>query len=260
MAGRRTGELGARPHFLAARAPQALTFPRKNESLKRMNATHYSRLLSLQIFSLALTACLGLASARAGFVETFDNGGDDGDWHLSSNPNELLVIEPTGGNPGAYLHGTVDAAVPTWYVPMDTAPTHFLGNFAARGVGALSFDIIIYSGSEVPDRNVTLDIETTFGSGDFSKGVDAYYIGTDISHFPPGWETYSFPCDATSTTIPPGWVVTRGNGKAGTGADWQALMQDVEDLGVELGTPGYFYPDWIWDLGLDNARISKRFR
>ena len=35
-------------------------------------------------------------------------------------------------------------------------------------------------------------------------------------------------------------------------------MQEVEFIGLELGTPGYFYPVWIWDLGLDNVRISKR--
>jgi len=157
---------------------------------------------------------------------------------------------------GAYLHQQVDAAIPTWYVPLDTAPTHFLGNYARRRIRAMSFDLNIYSGSEVPDRNVTLDIETTFGTGDFTQGVDAYYVGTDISRFPSGWQTYTFRIDAASPVIPPGWVVTRGNGRPGTDADWQALMRDVETVGLELGTPGYFYPFWIWDLGLDNVRIG----
>jgi hypothetical protein len=47
-----------------------------------------------------------------------------------------------------------------------------------------------------------------------------------------------------------------GNGRPGTDADWQALMRDVETVGLELGAPGYFYPFWIWDLGLDNVRIG----
>ena len=207
---------------------------------------------------LPIVFLLAVPSIRAGFVETFENGTNDGDWRLTTATNP--VIEPTGGNPGAYLHGGVDAAVPTWYVPLDTTPTHFLGNYAARRVGGMSFDLNIFAGLEVPDRAVTLDIETTFGTGDFTKGVDAYYVGTDISKLPFGWKTYSFPLGAASLVIPPGWVVTRGNGKPGTDADWQALMQDVETLGLELGKPGYFYPDWIWDLGLDNVRISKRYR
>ena len=42
-------------------------------------------------FALALS----IAIARADFVETFSNGSDDGDWHLTNNPDRLLVIEPT---------------------------------------------------------------------------------------------------------------------------------------------------------------------
>ncbi len=206
-------------------------------------------------FSLAI-AVTALSSCPA-HNEGFENGSDDGDWHLSSNPNELLTIEPTGGNPGAYLHGTVDAAVPTWYVALDTSSTHFLGNYAKAGVRGMSFDLNIFSGLQVPDRAVTLDLKTTFGTGDFSKGVDAYYVGTDISKLPRGWQTYSFPLDAQSQTIPEGWVVTLGDGRQGTDADWQALMRDVETIGLELGQPGYFYPTWIWDIGLDNVRIGR---
>ena len=62
--------------------------------------------------------------------------------------------------------------------------------------------------------------------------MNAYYIGADISKLPVGWHTYEFPINASSPTIPPGWVVTKGNGRPGTDADWQALMGDVETLGV----------------------------
>ncbi len=209
----------------------------------------------MQLFTLLAITLLGISTSQA-FVETFDNGSDEGDWHLSSNPNELLVIEPDGGNPGPYLHGTVDAAIPTWYVPTDTA-THFLGNYARAEVSELAFDINIFAGLAVPDRAVTLDLKTTFGTGDLSQGVDAYYVGRDISTFPIGWHTYRFPVDAASATIPPGWVVTKGNGKKGNDADWRKLMREVEIIGVQLGQPGYFYPFWIFDLGLDNVSVRR---
>ena len=204
-----------------------------------------------------LVLAFALPAARAGFVETFDNGGNEGDWHLTVSPPS---VEPDGGNPGAYLRASADAAVPTWYVPIGTPTIYFLGDFVHTKVGTLAVDINIFSGVEVPDRAVTLDLETTLGTGDFTKGVDAYYIGTDISTFPRGWQTYEFPINATSPTIPPGWVVTKGNGRPGTDADWQALMNDVETLGVELGQPGFFYPFGIWDLGLDNARVTRLLR
>src|SRR6266705_3299596 len=142
-----------------------------------MNQIYCKRQLTL----LSLLLCFAVPSLRAGFVETFEDGTNDGDWRLTTSTEP--VIEADGGNPGAYLR----------------------------------------------------------------QHVDAYYVGTDISHFPPGWQTYSFRIDAASPVIPPGWVVTRGNGRPGTDADWQALMRDVETVGLELGTPGYFYPFWIWD-------------
>lgn len=37
-------------------------------------------------------------------------------------------------------------------------------------------------------------------------------------------------------------------------------MQDVETMGVELGEPGFFYPFGFWDLGLDNARVTRLLR
>jgi hypothetical protein len=192
--------------------------------------------------------------ARADFVEGFANGSNDGDWSLGPQ----VTVKNYGGNPGAYIRGQVDAAVPTWYVPFDTPDTHFIGNLAKEDIGIMSCDMIIFAGLQVPDRNVTLDIETTFGTGDFSQGVDAYYIGTDISKLPTGWTTYAFPLHSASPTIPPGWVVTRGNGEPGNDADWRRLMRDVETLGFELGTPGYAYPFWIWQIGLDNVRITHR--
>ena len=55
--------------------------------------------------------------ARAGFVETFDNGSNNGDWHPTVNP---ATIEPNGGNPGSTCAPKPMRAVPTWFVPLDT--------------------------------------------------------------------------------------------------------------------------------------------
>lgn len=70
---------------------------------------------------ILLTLLLSLSPVRAGFVETFDNGSNNGDWHLTVNP---ATIQPDGGNPGAYLRASADAAVPTWYVPYLTKSTY----------------------------------------------------------------------------------------------------------------------------------------
>ena len=228
---------------------------RSNRTLNhRMVFSSVGKLKVLVPFALALS----IAIARADFVETFSNGSDDGDWHLTNNPDRLLQIEASGGNPGAYLHGQVFTPVPVWYVPLGTSPTHFLGNYYAQQVGGFSFDLNIFSGTQAPNRAVTLDLLTTLGTGDFSQGLEAYKIGANISTLPVGWKQYFFSLDATSTSIPPGWVVLRGNGSPGTDADWRRLMQDVETIGFELGKPGFAYPALNgWALGLDNVRISQ---
>ena len=208
----------------------------------------------------AMILMLSFTMASGAFIETFSNGGDDGNWHLTDNPDRLLRIESVGGNPGAYLHGQVFTPVPVWYVPLGTSPAHFLGNYSAQRIGRISFDLDIFSGTQAPNRAITLDLVTTLGTGDFSQGLEAYRIGRDISTLPVGWKTYSFALSATSSSIPPGWVLLRGDGTPGTDADWQRLIGNVETIGFELGKPGFAYPALNgWDFGLDNVRITERF-
>ena len=54
--------------------------------------------------------------------------------------------------------------------------------------------------------------------------------GNDLpnDHAPPNWRNYSFSVNSQSTTIPAGWVLTRGDGANPTNADWVSLMQRVD--------------------------------
>ncbi len=167
---------------------------------------------------------LGLALSTVGFfspvaadiIETFDNGSDNGDWQLTSNPIRTLGIQPTGGDPGAYLRGDVESATPTWYVPLGAA-TDFLGDYSAMGVTKMSADINIFVGNQEPNRTLTLDLMSTFGTGDFANEVEAYYIGPDISDNKPGWVNYEFSLNARAQHIPNGWVVLHGRGSGDQG-------------------------------------------
>jgi len=212
-------------------------------------------------FGFVLLAGFGVfaampATVNADVIDTFDNGINLGAWRLTTNPNMLYQIEPSGGNPGAYLHGQVSTAVPTWYVSNPTA-NPFLGDYAAEGVTSFGFDMKIAGGVQVPNRNMTLHLLTTLGTGNPSLGIEAYNVGTDISFFTPGWHNYTYTFDAASLTIPPGWVVFKGNGSPGTNADWHNLMTHIEDVHMALGTPGFFYPNLgVWDLGLDNVTLG----
>src|SRR5262245_901907 len=186
--------------------------------------SYSARLVCLPVASLGLAA-----SAAADVIDTFDNNVNLGTWRLTSNPDRLYRIEPSGGNPGAYLHAQVSTAVPTWYIDQP-AGNPFVGDFAAEGVSAFRFDMRISGGSQVPDRNMTLHLVTTLGTGDPLLGIEAYFVGTDISQFPPGWTTFAYPLDSAAANIPAGWVVTEGNGSPGTAADWHMLVTHVENV------------------------------
>ena len=207
---------------------------------------------------LATLVALGatMAPASADLTDTFDNNVNLGTWRVTFNPNFLYQIEPSGGNPGAYLHAQVSTAVPTWFIS-NPANNPFVGNYAAEGVTSFSFDMTISGGAQVPNRNMTLHLTTTLGTGDPALGIEAYSIGDDISVFPVGWHSFLYPLNAASATIPQGWVVTEGNGNPGTNADWHNLMTHIENVNMALGTPGFFYPNLgVWDLGLDNVRLT----
>ena len=105
----------------------------------------------------------------------------------------------------------------------------------------------------VPTWYVPSGVSSPFIGDYFARGVLALSVDLTRQH---GWCRYTYAVESTSSTIPKGWVLTRGDGTAGTDADWPLLMQDVETLGFEMGIPGYGYPDLnIWTLGIDNAAI-----
>ena len=140
----------------------------------------------------AIRACAFDNNGACQLCGEFQYGSDDGDWHLTDNPDRLLQIEANGGNPAAYLHGQVFTPVPVWYVPLGTSPTHFLGNYYAQQVGRISFDLNIFSGTQAPNRAITFGLLTTLDTGDFSQGLEAYKIGANVSTLPVGWETVLF--------------------------------------------------------------------
>jgi hypothetical protein len=115
----------------------------------------------------AVAGVLGavVGAARADVIDTFENNVNLGTWRLTSNPDRLYRIEPTGGNPGAWLHGQVSAAVPTWYIDQP-AGNPFTGDYAAEGIRSFRFDLTISGGIQVPDRLLTLHLFTTLGTGD----------------------------------------------------------------------------------------------
>jgi hypothetical protein len=87
--------------------------------------------------------------------------------------------------------------------------------------------------------------------------LQATYSLPDIPEVPDGWQHYQFELDARSPTIPPGWVLERGDATPGSDADWAVLMHQVDVVSFGYWKMGYVYPALgLWQLGIDNIDIG----
>jgi hypothetical protein len=198
------------------------------------------------------------------FVENYDVT-DIGQWDASTHVPR--VIEPKGGNPGAYLaQGGMGTSIPTWgtasprYQPgfNDTykVDSVFTGDWTDAGVTAFSVDMeIIQAGMWATDRGVTLQLMQMDDSG-FNVNYDATYT-IPLGDAPPvGWQTYAFPVNANSRTIPAGWVFTHGDGTPATDAEWSQFLKRIDATTVGFYQPMVAYPyRGTWTVGLDNVTL-----
>jgi hypothetical protein len=200
------------------------------------------------------------------FIETYDDGADVGLWHCSVGVPR--IIETSGGNPGAYLQqGGFSSSIPTWgsistrFQPGVNDPykidSIYTGDWTSLGVTGIAADLnVIQVATWATDRAVTLELLQMDETG-FNVNYDATYTLPDLPEPPIGWQTYSFPVDANSPTIPQGWVFTRGDGTPGTDAEWSPFLHRIDLASIGFYKPGFAYPSLgTWILGIDNIEID----
>ena len=200
------------------------------------------------------------------FIENYDDGTDVGLWHCSLGVPR--IIESSGGNPGAYLQqGGFSSAIPTWasistrFQPGVPDPykidSIYTGDWTSLDVTNITADLnVIHVATWATDRAVTLELLQMDETG-FNVNYDATYTLPDLPEPPIGWQTYSFPVNADSPTIPQGWVFTRGDGTPGTDAEWSPFLHRVDLTSIGFYKPGFVYPSLgTWILGIDNVEID----
>jgi hypothetical protein len=230
----------------------------------------------ITFFYIALSAAvLGAGNRDVGstpsgqtqtFIETYDDGTDVGLWHCSLGAPR--IIETSGGNPGAYLQqGGFSSSIPTWasvstrFQPGVNDPykidSIYTGDWTSLGVTGITADLnVIQVATWATDRAVTLELLQMDETG-FNVNYDATYTLPDLPDPPVGWQTYSFPVDANSPTIPQGWVFTHGDGTPGTDAEWSPFLHRIDLTSIGFYKPGFAYPSLgTWILGIDNVEID----
>jgi hypothetical protein len=211
------------------------------------------------LIALLLALVVGFPAAAATtttVAETFDGTLEQATWRLGT----FDVIEPTGGNPGPYLHNPeLDSAVPT-PVYVGPLPSPFFGNYRAANVASLGLDVIVYAvGIAVDNRRpISLVLTSDMGTPDDpSDDCDVYTVGNrNVPRPGTAWRSFDFKVPSGATTLPSGWTVRGACGGLQANDAWNAVMTNVTRVAFPFSDPDTFWYFQVWDLGIDNVRIG----
>ena len=200
---------------------------------------------------------VGLATAateaQVTFVETFDNYSNVGGWTYGS-PNGYIDL--TGGNPGPFFHDPfLDTFAPR---PRTTMDSIFTGDYRANQVSSVGIDLILFdvqfSAGGRPLSLILVSDNNTPGSFDDDWG--AYNLGPANVPLPgEGWLSYDFDVPSQQTSLPTGWQYIEFGPNSPT-PDWNNIITDVSQLQYFYGDPQMMFIFQVWDVGMDNPRIT----
>ncbi|MEM9374098.1 MAG: hypothetical protein AAGA55_10690, partial [Planctomycetota bacterium] len=209
---------------------------------------------------IALLSLTAATSAQVG-VEGFETGNPDA-WEIWFSAYN--AVEPTGGNPGAYLEldnlNTGPLTCQFLEIFPDPSGTAFLhsGNWRAAGVDSVSIDIDIQDGIWLGD----LALELVSDPGTPGNPNDDCVVRLDlpaVGAATPGWTTYTFPVPAGQTTMPVGWEIDPSSSCSNVQPDnaWNSVMLDVDRMRfVYDGDPTVFCAFTRWIFGVDNIAVN----
>jgi hypothetical protein len=207
-----------------------------------------------RIMMATLLLSVGVLAASGGttFIETFSGGSNVGGWTYFA-PNE--IIDQTGGNLPPYLHAwNLDTYAPQ---PRTTqTASAYNGNYRQRQVSSVGVDLITnavdFSAGGRPLALMLFDDNDTPGDG--SDDSAAYTLGANIPEPGQGWRSFDFVVPSQSLTVPAGWDLLAA-GPSST-PDWNRIVTDVDALGFFYGDPTMFFIFQMWNVGMDNPRIT----
>ncbi len=206
-----------------------------------------------------LLACSTLLAASAAalaatHVDPFETGNPTG-WRFIQGAD---VIQPVGGNPGAWLNQPVyDTFAPI--LDHTNLATPFSGDYRAMGVTKITIDAQTIS-TQFPAAGLpfTLLLADTKGTADPADDDYVYYV--DYSGIPvpgEGWVHFEFDVPSQADALPPGW----SGGHFGDmesfrpGVGWTDVIQSVDRVEFWWIHPAWFAIFQQWNVGADNIAI-----
>ena len=210
----------------------------------------------LLIASIALV-CLPVAAIAETVTEDFEDMSSEFGWHFMSWGD---IIQPEGGNPGAWLN---NPEVMTFgpQLRCDYNAPVFTGNFREVGVTMISLDArtdYIDWGSMEIEMSILLR-DTNGTPGNVDDDDYAYYPGPICPQPGQGWLHYDFEIPSDSTESHPagwwgGWVGNLEDFRPGI--DWNDVIVSVDRVEIWWWHPAYFGIMQTWNVGADNISIT----
>ncbi|HVV97260.1 MAG TPA: hypothetical protein VHC92_08990 [Rhodanobacteraceae bacterium] len=216
----------------------------------------------------AVTSLLTLAAVAAHateVVDDFESGTNPNEWGWTNGGGGAFIIEPDGGNPGAWL----DSGVPyfsdhpnlTSYPPAGSALHDAL---ASGALVSASADIERLDTSDVENCHPVYDLPSTFTlmlsdlhtvPSDPPTVIEAHTTDGPESPLegPFPWMTVSFTIPSDATDVPPGWVL---NAPPELDYTWADLMHNIDGISFFVVAPDEFTFDSCWQLGADNVTVT----
>lgn len=201
----------------------------------------------------ALTATAALADIT--YTETFDNGNPAGWTYGSANS----FIDNGFGNPAPALHDDfLDTFAPQpgtgWGVD-----SIFTGDYRSLGVSSIGVDLYTMDVDfSAEGRKLTVMLISDNGTpNNFDDDWAAYDIGQRNIPVPgQSWRSYDFEIPSDSATLPAGWKTISLGFQSPQNPDWNDVITDVDQLRFFYGDPELFFIFQVWDVALDNPRIT----
>jgi hypothetical protein len=211
---------------------------------------------------MVLAAGLGAAASAAAqsqVVVTFD-GPNEGGWTFWP----LESVEPSGGNPGAWLHSRCDRngldCLDVPFVVFQTTPgiqSRFTGHYRGEHVVSLGLDAILLfvtgTANDFPMSVVLVNYNGT--PQDPFDDVSVFSTGQEIPQPGAGWKSFDFDVPSSSPTLPAGWEVWSQSPIQGDDA-WNRVIEAVDEVHFVWSHPEWFAIFQYWEPGADNIRIG----
>ncbi len=222
----------------------------------------------ITLISLLVAAPPAARAAEETFVESFEDGTNEGGWTFGTG-NELLV--PDVGHPGTCL---LDPLLITYAPQASTSfgvSSAFTGDWAERGVVRIGIDLAtIWAEETMGARPITVILLNDNGTpDDLEDDWGAYYVSAQIAPQPGAvvamaaeasyaafnWSSYEFDIPAREHRLPPGWAWIARNYARPNGG-WTRLMHDVSRVAFMYGDITKRYLVFGYQVALDNPRIT----